>query len=146
MSQYDEGHTLAGWIGVAVATVGCSVLGAGICVTSAPLMWAGFAVTVASVLVTWGLHLTGWGKPSGIRPRDQWGMLVRDLGALEGHPDCWGCRLAGRGRRTAEAPAAAPSPAGEAAGVAGAVGAVGDDVERESVAVERESVAVGADR
>ncbi|MFJ3654779.1 HGxxPAAW family protein [Streptomyces nigra] len=104
MSQYDEGHTFAGWIGTAVATVGCSVLGAGICVTSASLLVGGFAVTVASVLVTWVLHLTGWGKPSGIRPRDQWGMRVRDLSAREGHPDCWGCRLAGRGRRTAEAP------------------------------------------
>lgn len=131
MSQYDEGHTLAGWIGVAVATVGCSGLGAGICLHSAALIVAGLAVTVASVLVTWTLHLTGWGKPSGIRPRDQWGMRVRDLSALEGHPDCWGCRLAGRGRgrRTADSEA----PVGAAAGAAGAAG-------------EREPVAVGAER
>ncbi|WP_179199483.1 HGxxPAAW family protein [Streptomyces viridochromogenes] len=139
MSQYDEGHTLAGWIGVAVATVGCSVLGAGICIHSAALIVAGLAVTVTSVLVTWTLHLTGWGKPSGIRPRDQWGMRVRDLSALEGHPGCWGCRLAGRGsgrgrgRRTAESEA----PVGQAAApVGGAAGAAG----------EREPVAVGAER
>ncbi|MFD7695147.1 HGxxPAAW family protein [Streptomyces sp. NPDC059805] len=132
MSQYDEGHTLAGWIGVAVATVGCSGLGAGICLHSAALIVAGLAVTVASVLVTWTLHLTGWGKPSGIRPRDQWGMRVRDLSALEGHPDCWGCRLAGRGRGRRTADSEAPVGAA-AAPVAGAAG-------------EREPVAVGAER
>ncbi|MEU6545707.1 HGxxPAAW family protein [Streptomyces sp. NPDC046859] len=108
---------------IAVATVGCSVLGAGICVASAPLIVGGLAVTVTSVLVTWVLHLTGWGKPSGIRPRGQWGMRVRDLSAREGHPNGWGCRLAGRGLRTAGAPA----PVGGAA-------------------VEREPVAVGAER
>jgi len=139
MSQYDEGHTLAGWIGVAVATVGCSVLGAGICVWSAPLMWAGFAVTVASVLVTWILHLTGWGKPSGIRPRDQWGMRVRDLSALEGHPDCWGCRLAGRGRGRSTAESAL-SAGGTVAPVGGTVASAG------AVAPERDAVAAGAER
>lgn len=100
MSQYDEGHTVAGWTGTGIATVGSAVLGAGICVVSGVLMVGGLGILAASVLVTWALHLTGWGKPPGVRPRGEWGMGVRDLTARDGHADCWGCRLAGRGRRT----------------------------------------------
>ncbi|MER5941231.1 HGxxPAAW family protein [Streptomyces sp. NPDC001928] len=100
MSQYDEGHTVAGWTGTGIATVGSGVLGAGICMVSAALIVGGSGILAASVLVTWALHLTGWGKPPGVRPRAQWPMGVRDLPARDGHADCWGCRLAGRGRRT----------------------------------------------
>ncbi|MFG1670829.1 HGxxPAAW family protein [Streptomyces sp. Y7] len=103
MSQYDEGHTVAGWTGTGIATVGSAVLGAGTCVVSAPLIVGGLGILAGSVLVTWALHLSGWGKPSGPRPRGQWPMGVRDLTVRAGHPDCWGCRLAGRGRRTAAA-------------------------------------------
>ncbi|MFE5815830.1 HGxxPAAW family protein [Streptomyces sp. NPDC056479] len=101
MSQYDEGHTVAGWTGTAIATIGTAVLGAGTCMVSAVLIGGGLGILAASVLVTWALHLTGWGKPPGVRPRGQWPMGARDLTARDGHPDCWGCRLAGRGRRTA---------------------------------------------
>jgi hypothetical protein len=73
------------------------VLGLGVCVVSGALIAVGFAITVASALVTWVLHLAGWGKPPGRRPRGQWGMRVRDMSAREGHPGCVGCRLAGRG-------------------------------------------------
>lgn len=100
MSQYDEGHTVAGWTGTAIATIGSAVLGAGICTVSAALILGGLGITAASVLVTWALHLTGWGKPPGVRPRGQWPMGTRDLTARDGHADCWGCRLAGRGRRS----------------------------------------------
>ncbi|MFE9020128.1 HGxxPAAW family protein [Streptomyces sp. NPDC007808] len=99
MSQYDEGHTVAGWTGTAIATIGASVLGAGVCLVSAGLIWGGLGIVAVSVLVTWALHLSGWGKPPGVRPRGEWGMGTRDLTAGAGHPDCWGCRLAGRGRR-----------------------------------------------
>jgi hypothetical protein len=68
---------------------------------SALVLAGGLAVVAVSVLVTWALHLTGWGKPPGIRPRDQWPMRTRDLSARDGHPGCVGCRLAGRGRRAA---------------------------------------------
>ncbi|MET7734808.1 HGxxPAAW family protein [Streptomyces sp. NPDC005402] len=95
--QYDEGHTIAGWTGVAVAAVGTSVLGLGVCAVSGALIAVGLAITVASALVTWTLHLAGWGKPPGRRPREQWGMRVRDTGARQGHPGCVGCRMAGRG-------------------------------------------------
>ncbi|MFC8095560.1 HGxxPAAW family protein [Streptomyces sp. NPDC057301] len=98
MSQYDEGHTVAGWTGTAIATIGSAVVGAGICTVSAVLITGGLGITVASVLVTWALHLSGWGKPPGVRPRGQWRMGARDLSARAGHADCWGCRLAGRGR------------------------------------------------
>ncbi|MEU6596307.1 HGxxPAAW family protein [Streptomyces flaveolus] len=104
MSLYDEGHTIAGWTGVAIATAGGTVVGLGVCTVSLPLVGAGLAVVVVSVLVTWALHLSGWGKPPGVRPREQWGMRVRDTQARQGHPGCVGCRLAGRGR-PAEAPA-----------------------------------------
>ncbi|MFF4270654.1 HGxxPAAW family protein [Streptomyces sp. NPDC001536] len=96
--QYDEGHTVAGWTGFAVAIVGTAVLGLGMIMVSALVLAAGLAVVVVSVLVTWALHLTGWGKPPGRRPRAEWGMRVRDSSARAGHPGCVGCRLAGRGR------------------------------------------------
>ncbi|WP_449352665.1 HGxxPAAW family protein [Streptomyces shaanxiensis] len=95
--QYDEGHTVAGWTGFGIATVGTAVLGLGVCTVSGALIAGGLAVTAVSVLVTWALHLSGWGKPPGRRPRAEWGMRVRDTGAREGHAGCVGCRLAGRG-------------------------------------------------
>ncbi|KUM79800.1 hypothetical protein J7F01_39105 [Streptomyces sp. ISL-22] len=98
MSQYDEGHTVAGWTGTAIATIGSAVLGAGICIVSGALIGGGLVILAASVLVTWALHLTGWGKPPAVRPRGEWRMGARDLAARGGHADCWGCRLAGRGR------------------------------------------------
>ncbi|EDY56403.1 MULTISPECIES: HGxxPAAW family protein [Streptomyces] len=101
--QYDEGHTVAGWTGVGIATVGTSVLGVGVCLVSGALIAVGIVITAASALVTWALHLTGWGKPPGRRPREQWGMRVRDTGARQGHPGCVGCRMAGRGRARATA-------------------------------------------
>ncbi|WP_373428906.1 HGxxPAAW family protein [Streptomyces rishiriensis] len=52
-----------------------------------------------AALVTWGLHVAGWGKPPGVRPRSEWGMRVRDPWARGGHPGCVGCRLAGRASR-----------------------------------------------
>lgn len=116
--QYDEGHTVAGWTGVAVATVGTSVLGLGVCRVSGALIALGLAITVASALVTWALHLSGWGKPPGRRPRAEWGMRVRDSGAREGHVGCVGCRMAGRGRRhRAEGEMAAAGGAAEAVSV-----------------------------
>ncbi|MET7692646.1 HGxxPAAW family protein [Streptomyces sp. NPDC005483] len=95
--QYDEGHTVAGWTGVGIATVGTSVLGLGVCTVSGALIAVGLAITVLSALVTWALHLAGWGKPPGRRPRGEWGMRVRDTSARGGHPGCVGCRMAGRG-------------------------------------------------
>ncbi|WP_405616127.1 HGxxPAAW family protein [Streptomyces sp. NBC_00076] len=118
--QYDEGHTVAGWTGFGIATVGTAVLGLGVCVVSAPLLVAGTAIDLVGLLVAWALHLTGWGKAPGKRPREQWGMRVRDTGARAGHPGCVGCRLAGRGvRRTAAAAATSTSTA--AAGTASGV-------------------------
>ncbi|MFJ3643701.1 HGxxPAAW family protein [Streptomyces sp. NPDC090108] len=97
MSLHDEGHTIAGWTGFAVATAGTGLLGAGVCTTSWPLAVVGLVLAGVSVLVTWALHLSGWGKPPGVRSRGQWGMRARDTGARAGHPGCVSCRLAGRG-------------------------------------------------
>ncbi|MDT6986379.1 HGxxPAAW family protein [Streptomyces lusitanus] len=93
---YDHGHTVAGWTGCGIAVVGTAVLGAGVCTVSAPLLAAGAAVDVLALLVTWVLHLAGWGKPSGPRPREEWSWRVRDSGTRAGHAKCLGCRLAGR--------------------------------------------------
>jgi hypothetical protein len=98
VSKHDEGHTLAGWVGFGIATVGVAAIGLGVCADNAPGEWGGLAVVAVSVLVTWVLHLAGWGKPPGRRPASEWGLRVRDRGAREGHPGCVGCRLAGRGR------------------------------------------------
>ena len=97
-NHHDEGHTVAGWTGCAVAVVGTSVAGVGMCLGSAAGIWMGLGVVGLGVLVTWGLHLAGWGKPPGIRPVAERGMRVRDRAARAGHPACVGCRLAGRGR------------------------------------------------
>jgi hypothetical protein len=77
---------------------------------SAPVLAGGLALVVVSVLVTWALHLTGWGKPPGRRPREEWGMRVRDSSARDGHPGCVGCRLAGRGRVRSTAVEPVPEP------------------------------------
>jgi hypothetical protein len=45
----------------------------------------------------WLLHLGGWGKPSGVRPREQWSWKVKD--PMTAHVDCLGCRMAGRRRK-----------------------------------------------
>jgi hypothetical protein len=107
---YDEGHTVAGWTGVAIATVGTSVMGVGVCTVSPFALVLGGVIDVLALLVTWALHLSGWGKPPGIRPRAQWSMRVRDPHAREGHPECLGCRLAGRGRGHAASPQVTSSP------------------------------------
>ncbi|MER5887501.1 HGxxPAAW family protein [Streptomyces sp. NPDC001941] len=93
----DLGHTLAGWTGTALAMLGSLTLGAAMCLH---LTWAtllGAALTAAAALVTWVLHLAGWGKPSGPRPAAEWDWRVRDTAARGGHTNCLGCRLAGRG-------------------------------------------------
>ncbi|MFD0304696.1 HGxxPAAW family protein [Streptomyces sp. NPDC127119] len=98
--QHDEGHTLAGWTGCGIAVVGTSAAGVGMCLGSGSGIWLGLGVVGLSALVTWGLHLAGWGKPPGIRPSAERGWRVRDRAARNGHPGCFGCRLAGRGRRS----------------------------------------------
>ncbi|CCK29028.1 putative membrane protein [Streptomyces davaonensis JCM 4913] len=97
--QYDEGHTVAGWTGFGIATVGATVLGLGVCLVSVPAIAGGLAICAVALLTTWALHLQGWGKPPGRRPREEWPMRARDPQARAGHLDCLGCRLAGRGRR-----------------------------------------------
>ncbi|MFI1505208.1 HGxxPAAW family protein [Streptomyces sp. NPDC020597] len=115
---YDEGHTIAGWTGVAIVAVGGSAMGVGVCVGSALALVGGGVVVGLSALVTWGLHLAGWGKPPGVRPRSEWGMRVRDPWARDGHPGCVGCRLAGRGRPAVAAlSAAGPTVAGDGTGM-----------------------------
>ncbi|MEU7471225.1 HGxxPAAW family protein [Streptomyces sp. NPDC044984] len=98
---YDHGHTVAGWTGFGIAGAGTAVVGFGVCTVSGPLLAAGASVALAGLVVTWVLHLAGWGKPPGPRPREQWGWRVRDVSARQGHAGCLGCRLAGRGRPAA---------------------------------------------
>ncbi|MEU9866154.1 HGxxPAAW family protein [Streptomyces sp. NPDC047971] len=103
----DLGHTVAGWTGTAIAFVGLSVLALAVVTVSLPLAVMGAAVGAFAGLTTWLLHLAGWGKPTGPRPASEWPWRVRDRAARQGHPDCLGCRMAGR--RTSAATAPAPS-------------------------------------
>ncbi|MEV0185307.1 HGxxPAAW family protein [Streptomyces sp. NPDC050625] len=95
--DYDMGHTVAGWTGMGIATLGFGLCGLGAVAVSGLLVLAGVAVLSLALLTTWMLHLAGWGKPTGPRPVSQWDWRVRDLSVRDGHPDCLGCRLAGRG-------------------------------------------------
>ncbi|MEU9572197.1 HGxxPAAW family protein [Streptomyces massasporeus] len=97
--QYDHGHTVAGWVGCAIGTLGAGVAGLGVCTVSGVLIAGGAAIGLVGLLVTWALHLSGWGKGPGGRPRAEWVWRVRDSAATGGHAECLGCRLAGRGRR-----------------------------------------------
>ncbi|MFF3493442.1 HGxxPAAW family protein [Streptomyces sp. NPDC002795] len=99
MVATDEGHTLAGWTGCALAAIGAATAGLGI-IGWRPGIWLGPALLALAALLTWALHLAGWGKPPGPRLRGQRPIGVRDLTASGGHADCVGCRLAGRGART----------------------------------------------
>ncbi|MEU1280095.1 HGxxPAAW family protein [Streptomyces sp. NPDC005805] len=107
----DLGHTVAGWTGTGIAVLGFTVAGTGLVWVSPALMATGGAVIALAVLVTWVLHLAGWGKASGPRPPAQQSWRVRDTVAAGGHPDCVGCRLAGRGRTRARTVTPTPAPA-----------------------------------
>ncbi|MEU9718341.1 HGxxPAAW family protein [Streptomyces sp. NPDC047976] len=117
----DLGHTVAGWTGTTLALLGSAGAGAALCAAWTPGIWLGLGLVAAAGLVTWLLHLAGWGKPSGPRPRGQWDWRVRDTGAHTGHADCLGCRVSGPRRAAAASaarpavggPSAAPLPAGD---------------------------------
>jgi hypothetical protein len=98
------GHTVAGWTGTAIALIGFSLCGLGVVAVSALTILIGAATLATAALITWLLHLAGWGKPSGPRPADQWDWRVRDVTARRGHPDCFGCRIAGRRATTTAEP------------------------------------------
>ncbi|MFJ5683098.1 HGxxPAAW family protein [Streptomyces sp. NPDC093099] len=93
--HHDEGHTLAGWVGSAVAMAGSLAIGVGV-IGWRPGIWWGLIALVAAAPATWGLHLAGWGKPPHPRSVGRRGLMVRDRSAREGHTNCRGCRLAGR--------------------------------------------------
>ncbi|MFJ5777068.1 HGxxPAAW family protein [Streptomyces sp. NPDC093094] len=112
--EHDMGHTLAGWTGVAVASAGSALCGLGVVAVSGPLVLTGTAVLLLALLVTWALHLAGWGKPPGPRPAGQRHWRVKDPIARGGHPGCLGCRLAGRrGHAPALARPTPPVPSAE---------------------------------
>ncbi|EPJ36871.1 hypothetical protein STAFG_6074 [Streptomyces afghaniensis 772] len=96
------------------------------CFVSGVLIAGGLAIGVVALLVTWALHLAGWGKGPGIRPREDWGWRVRDSGARAGHDECLGCRLAGR-RRTARVAGPLVVPGDVSVGGEGEPAAVGAD-------------------
>ncbi|MFD4522782.1 HGxxPAAW family protein [Streptomyces sp. NPDC058470] len=94
--DHDMGHTVAGWTGTALATVGSTILGVALATGSPVGLWSGGAVLILAALTTWLLHLAGWGKAGRPRPvGHHW--RTRDTSARQGHPGCLGCRLAGRG-------------------------------------------------
>ncbi|MFF8258812.1 HGxxPAAW family protein [Streptomyces virginiae] len=106
----DLGHTVAGWTGTTLALLGFAGAGVALCTGWAPGILIGLGVVVLAGLVTWLLHLAGWGKPSGPRPEAEWAWRVRDPAARTGHAGCLGCRVAGP-RRAVGAAAGYRSPA-----------------------------------
>ncbi|MFD0255056.1 HGxxPAAW family protein [Streptomyces sp. NPDC127113] len=108
---HDHGHTVAGWTGTGMALAGSVAVGGSMVAAWYPGLVLGAGLVALSACTTWVLHLAGWGKPGGPRPPAGRGWRVRDRSAAQGHPGCVGCRLAGRGRRTA-APAATVPAAG----------------------------------
>ncbi|MFK0219710.1 HGxxPAAW family protein [Streptomyces vinaceus] len=100
----DMGHTVAGWTGTALALIGFTGAGAAICAAWTPGIWLGLGLVAAAGIVTWSLHLAGWGKPSGPRPRAEWDWRTRDTAARTGHAQCLGCRAGGPRRAAAAAP------------------------------------------
>ncbi|MFE9433732.1 HGxxPAAW family protein [Streptomyces sp. NPDC006640] len=114
--NHDLGHTVAGWTGTAVAVLGFCLTGAALTQGSSAGIAGGTTVIVAAALVTWVLHLGGWGKPSGPRPVGEQNWRTKDRAAAEGHPGCLGCRLAGRpGARRSATTGSVPFPAARAA-------------------------------
>ncbi|MFE9928011.1 HGxxPAAW family protein [Streptomyces sp. NPDC005533] len=100
----DLGHTVAGWTGTTLALLGFAGAGAAVCASWTPGIWLGLGVVAAAGIVTWLLHLAGWGKPSGPRPEADWDWRTRDTTARAGHADCLGCRVSGPRRAAAAAP------------------------------------------
>jgi hypothetical protein len=107
--DHDMGHTVAGWTGSALVLTGSNVSGIGFAAGSLPALWLGLAVVGLGAVSTWLLHLAGWGKPTGPRPAVERNWRTRDHAARQGHPDCLGCRFAGR-RGLTPAPQASPAP------------------------------------
>ncbi|MFI1650842.1 HGxxPAAW family protein [Streptomyces avidinii] len=99
----DLGHTVAGWTGTTLALLGFAGAGAAVCAAWTPGIWIGLGVVAVAGIVTWLLHLAGWGKPSGPRPEAGWDWRQRDAGARTGHADCLGCRAGGPRRAVAAA-------------------------------------------
>lgn len=105
--DHDMGHTVAGWAGTAIATVGSTEMAVAFVAGSTTGLVLGGTVVALAALISWLLHLAGWGKATGPRPVAQQPWRVRDTAARWGHPDCLGCRLAGR--TPAAVPVAAPT-------------------------------------
>ncbi|MFJ8621377.1 HGxxPAAW family protein [Kitasatospora sp. NPDC093550] len=121
--DHDMGHTVAGWTGSTIAVLGFAVAGAGLVLGSAAGISAGAALTALGAVAAWLLHLAGLGKPTGPRPPHLRHWRTPDPAGRRGHPDCLGCRLAGRRPEGAGAAEAGAAGAGTtmAAGVAGTV-------------------------
>lgn len=99
----DLGHTVAGWTGTVLALLGSTGAGLAMCLAWTPGIWLGLGLVLVAGLVTWLLHLAGWGKPSGPRPAAEWDWRVRDAVARKGHANCLGCRVSGPKRAAAAA-------------------------------------------
>ncbi|MFF3073532.1 HGxxPAAW family protein [Kitasatospora sp. NPDC057936] len=115
--EHDMGHTVAGWTGSVVVILGSAVAGVALVAGSVPGLWAGGLVVALGAVAAWLLHVAGRGKPTGPRPPGQRHWRTPDPAGRHGHPDCLGCRLAGRRPARATPPArtaaTAAAPAGD---------------------------------
>ena len=94
--DHDMGHTIAGWTGSALVITATTATGAAFAAGSAAGLRLGGVLLALAAPVTWILHLAGRGKATGPRPAGARHWRTRDTAARHGHPDCLGCRLAGR--------------------------------------------------
>ncbi|MGW4809252.1 HGxxPAAW family protein [Kitasatospora sp. NPDC004272] len=114
--DHDMGHTVAGWTGSLLAVLGFTAAGAAFVLGSVAGLWGGGLLMALGAVASWVLHLAGWGKPAGPRPPHHRHWRTRDPASRHGHPDCLGCRLAGRrgpACHPSRRPANASGPAGE---------------------------------
>ncbi|MER7756504.1 HGxxPAAW family protein [Kitasatospora sp. NPDC097643] len=108
--DHDMGHTVAGWTGSVIAILGFTIAGAALILASPTGLWLGALVTALGGVASWLLHLAGRGKPTGPRPHHLRHWRTPDPAGRRGHPDCLGCRLAGRTPVAAGEPDTSPAP------------------------------------
>ncbi|WSP87980.1 hypothetical protein OG332_04750 [Streptomyces sp. NBC_01233] len=92
----DLGHTVAGWTGTVLALPGFAGAGVAVCAAWTPGIWPGLGVVAAAGIVTWLLHLAGWGKPSGPRPECDWDCAPGTPWPARGTPTAWAAGSADR--------------------------------------------------
>ena len=73
----NHGRTAAGWTFAVGICIGVLVAGIGL-IVSPIMIWAGVAISVITIAVSFGLHLTGRGQPSSLTMTAKGGDWYQD--------------------------------------------------------------------